>query len=102
VTETNYDLDLMERAVGKLIEQNRRGVAIMTSEVSVAWLQEMVHLDIPVVGFDLDFSSSRVSNIQVDYVAGMEQVIGHLHHIGLRLGLKPGPILADTRRWKAA
>ena len=125
VSETNYQLALMRRAAERMLEQKVRGVAILTSEMSPAWLQEIVQRDIPVTCFDLDFTSDRASNIKVDYAAGMHQVIDHLYRLGHRriafaggqptfknivsrqdsyiacmerLGLDPGPIVIGNQR----
>ncbi len=125
VSETNYDVALMTRAAERMLEQKVRGVAILTSEMSPAWLEEIVRRDIPVACFDLDFSSEKAINIKVDYARGTRQVIEHLHHLGHRriafvggrqafknilsrqenyvasmqaLQLEPGPILIGNQR----
>ena len=84
VSETNYDVALMTRAAERMLEQKVRGVAILTSEMSAAWLEEIVRRDIPVACFDLDFSNEKAINIKVDYARGMRQVIEHLYHLGHR------------------
>ncbi len=125
VRETNYDVSLMRRAAERMLEQKVRGVAILTSEMNHAWLDEIVQLNIPVAGFDLDFINERATNIKVDYASGMRQVVGHLYSLGHRriafvggqqsfknilsrqenylismrdLGLEPGPILIGNQR----
>jgi len=125
VSETNYDVSLMTRAAERMIEQKVRGVAILTSEMSAAWLEEIVRRDIPVACFDLDFTSDKAINIKVDYAMGMRQVIEHLFHHGHRriafvggrrafknilsrqesyvasmraLKLEPGPVLIGNQR----
>src|SRR5271157_483458 len=125
VSENNYDVALMTRAAERMLEQKVRGVAILTSEMSAAWLEEIVRRDIPVACFDLDFTSEKAINIKVDYARGMRQVIEHLYHLGHRriafvggrrafrnilsrqenyvasmqaLQLEPGPILIGNQR----
>jgi len=125
VSETNYDVALMTRAAERMLEQKVRGVAILTSEMSAAWLEEIVRRDIPVACFDLDFSSEKAINIKADYARGMRQVIEHLYDLGHRriafvggrrifrnilsrqenyvacmkaLQLEPGPILIGNQR----
>jgi DNA-binding LacI/PurR family transcriptional regulator len=120
VKETGYKVSLMRRAAERMLEQKVRGVAILTSEMSTAWLNEIVRQNIPVTCFDLDFKSKGTSNIKVDYLSGMRQVIDHLYALGHRriafvggrrtfknilsrhesyiatmqaLGLEPGPIM---------
>ena len=84
VSETNYRLNLMRRATERMLEQRVRGVAILTSEMSPAWLEEIVQQNIPVTCFDLDFVNDRATNIKVDYPTGMRQVIDHLYQLGHR------------------
>jgi LacI family transcriptional regulator len=81
-SETSYELALMRRAAERMIEQEVSGVAIMTSEMSSTWLEEIVGRGIPVTCFDLDFVSDRASNIKVNYFSGMRQLIEHLFHLG--------------------
>lgn len=81
-SETSYEVTLMRRAAERMIEQEVSGVAIMTSEMSSTWLEEIVDRGIPVTCFDLDFVSDRASNIKVNYLSGMRQLIDHLCHLG--------------------
>jgi LacI family transcriptional regulator len=124
-TETGYEITLMRRAAERMLEQAVSGVAIMTSEMSPAWLDEIVERGIPVTCFDLDFTSERASNIKVNYLSGMRQLLEHLYHLGHRqiayvggrrkfknilsryegylnsmaaLGLNPGPTLTGNQR----
>jgi LacI family transcriptional regulator len=84
VKETEYKVSWMRRAAERMLEQKVRGVAILTSEMSRSWLNEIVRRDIPVCCFDLDFASERAINMKVDYLSGMRQVIDHLHQLGHR------------------
>ena len=84
VSETNYELSLMQRAVENMLEQKVRAVAILTSEMSSDWLEEIVQQGMPIVGFDLAFRSERATNIKVDYASGMRQVVEHLFGLGHR------------------
>lgn len=125
VSEINYDVALMTRAAERMIEHKVRGVAILTSEMSAAWLEEIVRRDIPLARFDLDFTSENAVNVKVDYATGMQQVVQHLADHGHRriafvgghrtfknifsrqegyvasmqaLKLAPGPILIGNQR----
>lgn len=122
---TNYDLTLMRRSAERMIEQAVSGVAIMTSEMSPVWLEQITQRNIPITCFDLDFESDQASNIKVNYASGASQVIEHLYHLGHRrigyvggrrqlknilqrldgylkamqaAGLEPGPILTGNQR----
>jgi LacI family transcriptional regulator len=115
----------MRRAAERMLEQKVRGVAILTSEMNHAWLDEIVKRNIPLACFDLDFVSDRATNIKVDYASGMQQVVDHLYSLGHRRiafvggqqtfknimsrqenfvasmqahGLGPGPILIGNQR----
>lgn len=125
MSEINYDVALMTRAAERMIEHKVRGVAILTSEMSAAWLEEIVRRDIPLARFDLDFTSENAVNVKVDYATGMQQVVQHLADHGHRriafvgghrtfknifsrqegyvasmqaLKLAPGPILIGNQR----
>lgn len=124
-SETGYEVPLMRRAAERIMEQDVSGVAIFTSEMSAVWLEEIIHRDIPVACFDLDFASERASNVKVNYLSGMRQLIQHLVDLGHRriayvggrpklknimsrhdgylqsladLGLEPGPVVAGNQR----
>lgn len=125
VSETGYDLPLMQRAAENMLKQKVRGVAILTSEMSPRWLEEIVLQDIPIVGFDLSIANDKVTNIRIDYLSGVRKVVEHLYQLGHRrigfvggrvtfknilsreqsylasmkaLGLEPGPILNGNQR----
>jgi DNA-binding LacI/PurR family transcriptional regulator len=124
-SETGYDVTLMRRAAERMIEQNVSGVAIMTSEMNEGWLEEILGRGIPVTGLDLDLISDHASNIKINYLSAMQQLIEHLYHLGHRsiayvggrprlrnvksrhegylrsmtaLGLEPGPIIPGNQR----
>lgn len=124
-SETSYELALMQRAAERMMEQQVSGVAIFTSEMSSVWLEEILDRGIPVTCFDLDFVSKHASNIKVNYLSGMKQLLEHLYHLGHRriayvggprklrnimsryegyiqsvktLGLDPGPVLIGNQR----
>jgi len=82
--ETEYKFSLMRHAAERMLEQKVRGVAILTSEMSLAWLKEIVRQNIPVICFDLDFVSKRATNLKVDYLSGMRQIVDHLYQLGHR------------------
>ncbi|MGH9406056.1 MAG: LacI family DNA-binding transcriptional regulator [Terriglobia bacterium] len=125
VGETSYDLALMRRCAERMMEQAVSGVAIMTSEMSTVWLEEITQRNIPITCFDLGFISDQASNIKVNYASGMLQVVQHLYDLGHRriayvggrrqlknilsrldgflaavrsLGLEPDPILTGNQR----
>jgi LacI family transcriptional regulator len=123
VSDTNYKPRLMKRAAERMLEQNVRGVAVMTSEMSAGLLREIMDREIAVTFFDLDAVSARVSTIKFNYSAGIYQVVEHLYQLGHRriafvgghplksikaretayiesmrkFGLKPGPVMPGNQ-----
>jgi len=94
VKETEYKVSHMKHAAERMLGQAVRGVAILTSEMSPTWLNEIVRRNIPVSCFDLDFVNAHATNLKADYLSGMRQVIDHLCQLGHRriafVGGRPG------------
>ncbi len=126
ISDTNYEPQLMRRAAERMLEQKVRGVAIMTSEMSLQLINEIVRRRIAVTFLDLGPVRQFVSNIKIDYATGIRQVVEHLHQLGHRriafaggrprlksnvareqayvesmrsLGLEPGPIVPGNLRF---
>src|SRR5439155_15562155 len=126
VSDTNYQPSRTKRAAERMMEQKVRGVAIMTSEMSPALIEEILHREIFVTFFDLEMVGERISNLKLDYVSGIREALEHLYGFGHRriafvagrsslrnvkarqvaseacmldLGLTPGPILAGNQRF---
>ena len=126
VSDTNYEPRLTKRAAERMLEQNVRGVAIMTSEMSPKLIDEILRRRIAVTFFDLDLVRPSVSSIKIDYLRGVRQAVVHLHNFGHRriafvggrvtmkniaarqvayvqcmrdVGLEPGPILDGNQRF---
>ncbi len=126
LSDTNYEPRLTRRAAERMLEHKVRGVAIMTSEMSLQLIDEIVRRRIAVTFLDLGPVRQFVSNIRIDYFSGIRQVVEHLVRLGHRriafaggratlksnlarqkayegsmrtLGLEPGPILAGDLRF---
>ena len=84
INETNYKPRLVRRATERMLELDVRGVAIMTSEMSPALLQEVVDRRIAVVFFDHGSVAENISTIKFDYSSGIYQAVEHLHGLGHR------------------
>jgi LacI family transcriptional regulator len=67
---TNYSPDRARSAVRRLIENKVQGVAVMTSQIEPALVDELVANDIPVVRLDSGPVRRARSNIRVDYSTG--------------------------------
>lgn len=79
---TNYDPHRTHVAVGKMIENEVRGVAVMTSEIDTSVAQDLSAHHVAVVFLDVGPVRTMVSNIHVDYSRGIFQAIDHLHGLG--------------------
>lgn len=110
-----------------MMEHNVRGVAVMTSEISLRLIHELARGKIAVTFLDLAPVRSHVSNLRIDYFSGVEQIVKYLYDTGHQriafvagrprlksnavrlhayekcmqdLGLEPGPILPGDLRFE--
>lgn len=122
-SETGFEVTLMRRAAERMLEHKVTGVAIMTSEMSTAWLGEIIRRGIPMTCYGGRCVGKRASNIVVNYVSAVRQLLEHLVLLGHRriayvggeqkhssfmsrrdgylqsmaaLGLEPGPVLVGS------
>jgi DNA-binding LacI/PurR family transcriptional regulator len=127
LSDTNYDPLRTREAADRMMEHKVRGVAVMTSEISIKLIQALARRRIAVTFLDLAPARQYVSNLRIDYASGIKQIVEHLHAHGHRriafvagrpnlksnlarleayekcmrdLGLEPGPILAGDLRFE--
>jgi len=81
---TNYDPALMALAVRRMIERKVEGVAVMTSEMEESLVGQLMNREIPLAFVDVGPRAPHVSNIEVDYLAGVRQAVQHLRRLGHR------------------
>src|SRR6201984_1712069 len=120
LSDTNYDPRRTKEAADRMMEHKVRGVAIMTSEISLRLIHELARRRIAVTFLDLAPVRGYISNLRIDYFSGVEQIGKYLHKNGHRriafvagrsglksnvarlqayekcmrsLGLEPGPVL---------
>jgi LacI family transcriptional regulator len=125
VSDTNYLPRLTRRAAERMMEMKVSGVAIMTSEMSPALIDEIISQNIFVTFFDFGMVSKGTSNLKLDYLSGIREAIDHLYNYGhrriafvggrsslrnvkarqvayvacmLHNGLDPGPIVIGNQR----
>ena len=84
LSDTNYDPRRTQKAVERMLEHKVRGVAVMTSEISVRVIHELAGRKIAVTFLDLAPVSKYMSNLRIDYESGVEQIVRHLHGQGHR------------------
>jgi LacI family transcriptional regulator len=127
LSDTNYETRRTGEAAERMMEHNVRGVAIMTSEISMRLIHELARRRIAVTFLDLAPVRAYMSNLRIDYFSGVEQIVKYLHSYGHRriafvagrprlksniarlqayekcmraLGLEPGPILPGDLRFE--
>ena len=84
LSNTNYDAKRTQAAVHKMIENKVRGVAIMTSEVGFGSVlaEKLVANQVALVSLDLGQAGPYMSNIRINYGAGIIQATEHLCDLG--------------------
>ncbi len=99
LSSTNYQLSKMASSVRRMLERKVEGVAIMTSEMDDALITELVDRNIPLTFIDVGPPKRHVSNIQVNYLEGIEQAIRHLLRLGhRRIAFVGGPQRLQSAR----
>jgi len=102
VTSTNYDTSRMALSVGRMIDRNVDGVAIMTSEIDRALVDQLSRRKVPLVFLDVGKVGQGVSNVKVDYGHGVSEAVNHLLSLGHdHIAFISGPsnlLSARTRR----
>lgn len=78
LSNTNYDSERTSHYVKRLIERKVAGVALMTSELDPALVDELARQQVSVVFLDLDAPGVNMSNLCIDYRAGIEEAVCRL------------------------
>src|SRR6266699_4936291 len=84
LSDTNYDPRRTRKAAERMMEHKVRGVAVMTSEISLRLIHELARRRIAVTFLDLAPARSYMSNLRIDYFSGVEQIVKYLHSNGHR------------------
>jgi LacI family transcriptional regulator len=127
LSDTNYDPRQTRKAAERMMEHKVRGVAIMTSEISLRLIHELARRKIAVTFLDLAPARGYMSNLRIDYASGVNQIVEHLYQLGhrrmafvagrpglksnvarleayedsmRRLGLEPGPVFPGDLRFE--
>jgi len=79
---TKYDAKRTSHYVRRLIERKVAGVALMTSELDFAVIDELAREHVSVVFLDLGTAGERMSNLTVDYAMGITEAVRHLAQLG--------------------
>ena len=79
---TKYDAKRTSHYVRRLIERKVAGVALMTSELDFAVIDELARKHVSVVFLDLGTAAERMSNLTVDYAMGITEAVRYLVQLG--------------------
>ena len=82
IANTNYDKHRTEQCVTRMLQRKVDGVAIMTSEMDEHLIEEFSSRDIPLVFLDTGVVQKGISNIAIDYAAGVDAAVEHLRRLG--------------------
>jgi LacI family transcriptional regulator len=82
LANTNYDSERTSNYVRRIIERKVAGVALMTSELDTALIDELARRDVCVVFLDLGSAGEHMSNLVVNYAVGIKEAIQHLVGLG--------------------
>jgi LacI family transcriptional regulator len=82
LANTDYDAERTSNIVRRFIERNVAGVALMTSELDAGLIDELARSHVPVVFLDIGSAGVCMSNIVVNYEAGISEALTHLVWLG--------------------
>jgi LacI family transcriptional regulator len=84
LSNTDYNDERTLNYVRRFIERKVAGVALMTSELDRELIDDLARCHVPVVFLDIGSAGVCMSNLLVDYGAGIEEAIRHLVSLGHR------------------
>lgn len=91
-THTNYDPQRLQRCIRRMIERSVDAIAVMTSEVDEAALEQATRAGVPVVLMNQGKLAAAFPNVAVEYATGFREALDHLLALGHRdIGFISGP-----------
>ena len=84
VSNTDFHSSRTQLSIHRMLLRRVDGVAFMCSEQEAASLESLVQNRIPVVTTDHHRTAPGISDIVVNFRAGMAQIVGHLKELGHR------------------
>jgi DNA-binding LacI/PurR family transcriptional regulator len=104
VANTGYSPERTEVCVQRMLERKVDGVAVMTSEMGSHLIERFHRGQIPMVFLDTGDPANGISNILVDYTAGVDDAVEHIAALGhKRIAFISGPMdLASARTRREA
>lgn len=99
VANTGYNSSRMAHTVRRMIQRKTEGVAVLTTEMEPALVEQLETQKIPVVFLDTGRTGMHASNIKVDYGMGIMEAVEHLVGLGhRRIGYIGGPVKYASAR----
>jgi DNA-binding LacI/PurR family transcriptional regulator len=104
VANTGYSPERTEICVQRMLERKVDGVAVMTSEMGAHLIDRLHSRQIPMVFLDTGDPATGISNILVDYSAGVDAAVEHIVALGhTKIAFISGPLdLASARARREA
>ncbi len=103
VANTGYSAERTELCVRRMLERKVDGVAVMTSEMGDHLIERLQSRRIPIVFLDTGAAATGISNVLVDYSAGIDEAVEHLVMLGhTRIGFISGPLDLSSARIRRA
>lgn len=84
LSNTNYEPKRIVACVQRMLEQQVRGVAVMTSEMDFSLIDRLAAKNVAVVFLDVGQVGPHISNIVVNYEKGIREGVEHLLSLGHR------------------
>lgn len=98
-THTNYDPKRFHSCVRRMIERNVDAIAVMTSEVEQASLQQASVAGVPLVLMNQRELAGKYPTVLVEYSAGFREALVHLLSLGhSNIGFIAGPQTLNSAR----
>jgi DNA-binding LacI/PurR family transcriptional regulator len=84
MANTDYSSERLVISIRLMLGRRLAGVAAIVSEMDAALIQELSGQRIPVVFYDVGTPRRNITNIRVDYRAGMAKLTSYLYSLGHR------------------
>jgi DNA-binding LacI/PurR family transcriptional regulator len=84
MANTGYSSERLVTSIRLMLGRRLAGVAAIVSEMDATLIQELSSQRIPVVFYDVGTPRRNITNIRVDYRAGMAKLISYLYSLGHR------------------
>ena len=84
MANTDYSSERLVTSIRLMLGRRLAGVAAIVSEMDAALIQELSGQRIPVVFYDVGTPRRNITNIRVDYRAGMAKLTSYLYSLGHR------------------